>query len=332
MAYAPVPEGNRSTSTGLAHLQSVYYRKVALDRLMKKFWFDSVCEHEMIPRSSGRTVQFFRYNNPSASTTAKSPEGSVGTSETMTSNILSATVSQYTNFISLSDMLVDTAIDPVVQNHAELLGYQAGLSVDSIIRTIIDAEQASTDLSLVGSYLKAADFRNVRARLTGLDVEPLEDGFFRVIAHPYVTFDLINDPSANGLADVHKYTSVPSWQNKPADRQQLVEVGGCRIVESTNVTQVAGTPNKWRVYAFGKGALACVDLAGRGPSRVTDPKKQKFTVSVIKGEKNIYDPEGVIAAAVSYNFVFTTVVLDGPTGIGGTYRFRTLDAPSSIVS
>lgn len=332
MAYEPVPVGNRSSSTNLAHLASVFYRKKALDRLMKKFYFHQVCVQDMIPRQSGRTVQFFRYNNLAENTTAKSPEGGVGTSLSTSSRTVSATVSQYTDFINVSDFLVDTAIDPIVQSNAELLGYRAGLSVDIITRTVIDAEQASTDLSLIGSYLKAADFRNARARLQGLDVEPMDDGYFRVYAHPYVTFDLVNDPSANGLADIHKYTEKPGFQISPEDRGLLAVVAGCKIYENTNVKLVSGSPNKWRVYVFGKGGVGTVDLEGRGPSRITDPKKQRFNINTIKGEKSIYDPEGVIGAAVSYNFIFTAVVLEGPTGIGGTYRFKTLDCPSSIVA
>jgi N4-gp56 family major capsid protein len=332
MAYTPVSEGMRSTSTNLAHLASVFYRKKALDRLTKKFQFDKATMKDMLPKASGRTVQFFRYNNLSENTTPKSPEGSVGSPTFVSSRTVSASVSQYTNFINVSDMLVDTAIDPIVQNTAELLGYQAGLSVDTITRSIIDAESTSTDISLTGSYLKASDFRSARARLTGLDVEPMDDGYFLAIAHPYVTFDLVNDPSANGLADIAKYTSVPGWQNKPEDRGQLAIVGGCKIIESTNVNLTAGTPNKWRVYVFGKGGIGSVDLEGRGPSRIVDPKKQRFNISVIRGEKSIYDPEGVISAAVSYNYVFTVVVLEGPAGIGGTYRYKTMDAPSSIVA
>jgi N4-gp56 family major capsid protein len=332
MAYEPVPVGNRSSASNLAHLASVFYKKQGLDRLMKKFLFHTVGEKDMVPRQVGKTVQWFRYNNLAANTTAKTPEGGVATSISTSSRTVSATVAQYTDFITVSDILVDTAIDPIVQNNAELLGYRAGLSVDTIVRTIIDAEQSSTDLALVGSYLKAADFRNVRARLEGVDVEPFDDGYFKVLAHPYVTFDLVNDPSANGLADIHKYTSVPAFQTKPEDRGLLCTVAGCKIFENTNVYLAAGSPNKWRVYAFGKGALGIVDLEGRGPSRVTDPKRQRFNINVIKGEKNIYDPEGVIGAAVSYNYVFTAVVLEGPAGIGGTYRFKTLEAPSSIVA
>jgi N4-gp56 family major capsid protein len=332
LAYEPVPVGNRSSATNLGHLASVYYRKKGLDRLQKKFYFAKACQMDLLPRQVGRTVQFFRYNNLAVSTTAKSVEGGVGTSLSTSSRTVSATVSQYTDFINVSDFLVDTAIDPIVQSNAELLGYRAGLSVDTITRAVIDNEQSSTTQALLGSYLKAADFRNSRALLAGADVEPMEDGYFLAISHPYVTFDLVNDPSANGLADITKYTSVPGFQSKPEDRGQLATVAGCRILESTNVALVGGSPNKWRTYVFGKGAVGCVDLEGRGPQRVVDPSKQRFNVSVIKGEKSIYDPEGVIGAAVSYNFIFTTLVLEGPTGIGGTYRFKTLECPSSIVA
>lgn len=332
MAYTPVSEGMRTTSTNLAHLASVFYRKKGLTRLLKKFHFNKATEKDMLPKQNGRTVQFYRYNNLGENTTPKSPEGSVGSPTFVSSRTVSATVAQYTNFINISDLLVDTAIDPIVQNTAELLGYQAGLSVDSLVRMVIDAEQASTDMALTGSYLKASDFRAARARLTGVDVEPMDDGYFLAIAHPYVTFDLINDPSANGLADISKYTNPNQVMTKPSDRELLTTVGGCRIIESTNVNLAAGTPNKWRVYVFGKGGVGSVDLEGRGPSRITNPQKERFNINVINGEKSIYDPEGVIKAAVSYNFVFTTIVLEGPAGIGGTYRFKTLEAPSSIVS
>jgi N4-gp56 family major capsid protein len=332
MAYSPVPEGMRTSASNLPHLAAVVYRKKGLDRLMKKFHFHKATTPDMLERQSGRTVQFYRYNNLSEMTTQKAPEGGVGTPVSISSRTVSATVGQYTNFINVSDFLLDTALDPILQNAAELLGYQAGLSVDTLVRTVIDAEYASTDLALTGSYLKAADFRNARARLTGLDVEPMDDGYFLAVIHPYVAFDLLNDPSANGLMDLQKYTRVPSEAIKPEDRGQLAEVGGCKIIESTNVCLTAGSPNKWRCYIFGKGGVGSVDLSGKGPQRITDPKSQRFNITTIRGGKSIVDPEGVIGGAVSYNYVFTTVVLEGPTGIGGTYRYKTIDAPSSVVA
>lgn len=328
MAYQPA--GNQTSSAGLAHLANVYYRKKGLDRLQKKFVFRDATMKDMLPKQVGRTVQFFRYLNFAANTTPTT-EGTVGTSMSMTSKIVGATVSQYTSFITVSDLLQDTAIDPIVQNAAELLGYAAGLSVDTITRNVIDAEAGNVTQALLGTFFRVADLRNARSQMQANDVIPFEDGEFFAIAHPFSTYDLVNDPAAGGLADIFKYTQ-PEKQPlvKYEDRGLVTHVAGTRLIESTNVKITTGTNNKYRIYIFGKNGVGSIDLEGRGPSDVNDPTKQRFKINVVKGEPSIADPEGVIGAAVSYNFVFTAVVLEGPAGIGGNYRFRIIDAISSI--
>lgn len=327
MAYQPA--GNLTSTGSLAHLASVYYKKKGLDRLMKKFVFREACIDDMLPKQVGRTVQFFRYSNFAAVTTPTT-EGTVGTSETMTSRTLSATVSQYTSFITVSDLLEDTALDPIVQNASELLGYQAGLTVDTICRNIIDAETGALS-TMLGATFKVADLRNQRSQLQAVDVEPAMNSEFFCIMHPFVSFDLVNDPAAGGLADIFKYTQPGSTPLvKYEDRGVVTHVAGCKVIESTNVKITSGSPNKYRVYVFGKNAVGAVDLEGRGPNKITDPSRQRFGIKVIRGGNNIADPEGVIGAAVSYNFVFTVVVLDGPSTIGGVYRYRYIDASSTI--
>lgn len=326
MAYSPA--SNLTTSAGLPHVQVTYYKKKALDRLQKKFLFRNACMSDMIPKQEGRTVQWFRYFNLAANTT-QSAEGTVGTGISPTSRVVSATVSQYTAFLTVSDFLADTAIDPLVENFADLLGYQAGLSVDTITRNVIDAESASTNQALLGSYFRVADLRNARHALQAIDVQPMEDGNFYAVLHPYISYDLVNDPAASGLADIFKYNTDVKGSPlvKYEDRGTVTTVAGCKVVESTNVYVNGST---YRSYIFGKDGIGCVDLAGRGPSKVTDPKKQRFAVKVGRPEASVADPEGVISAYVSYNFIFTAVVLDGPASIGGVYRYRTIDATSSI--
>ena len=326
MAYSPA--SNLTTSAGLPHVQVTYYKKKALDRLQKKFLFRNACMSDMIPKQEGRTVQWFRYFNLAANTTP-SAEGTVGTGISPTSRVVSATVSQYTAFLTVSDFLADTAIDPLVENFADLLGYQAGLSVDTITRNVIDAESASTNQALLGTYFRVADLRNARHALQAIDVQPMDDGNFYAVLHPYISYDLVNDPAASGLADIFKYNTDVKGSPlvKYEDRGTVTTVAGCKVVESTNV-YVSG--NTYRSYIFGKDGIGCVDLAGRGPSKVTDPKKQRFAVKVGRPEASVADPEGVISAYVSYNFIFTAVVLDGPAGIGGVYRYRTIDSSSSI--
>lgn len=328
MAYQPA--GNLTTSAGLAHLAAIFYKKKGLDRLQKKFVFRSACMKDVLAKQVGRTAQWFRYTNFSAATTP-STEGTVGTSLSLTSKILTATVSQYTAFITVSDLVKDTALDPIVTNASELLGYQGGLSVDTITRNVVDSESGSTNQALLSTYLRVADLRQARHALQAVDVQPFEDGEMLVFAHPYATYDLVNDPNAVGLADIFKYnTDVRATPLvKYEDRGIVSHVAGCKVIESTNV-KTQTTPNRYRAYVFGWNGIGCLDLAGRGPTDVMDPKKQRFRINVVPGQPSIADPEGVIGAAVSYNFVFTTVVLEGPAGIGGSYRYKTLDPQSTI--
>lgn len=331
MAYQPAT--NTSNSAGLAHLANVYYTKTGLDRLEKIFQFRQVCEENMLQRNVGKTIQWFRYSNFSANTTPTT-EGQVGTGVSMTSKILAATVSQYTAFMTISDLVNMTAIDSQVAAASSLLGYQAGLSVDTMTRNVIDSEASNTNQAILGTYARVADLRNYRTQMQAVDIQPFDNNVFKVIAHPFITYDIVNDPAAVGLADIFKYTAPQSTALvKYEDRGTVIsQVGGCEVIESTNVkTGTSGSNTTYRMYAFGKGGVGCVDLEGKGPSDVVNPKKQKFKINVVNGGvPSIPDPEGVIGAAVSYNFVFTTVILDGPAGIGGTYRYRTSDPISSV--
>lgn len=337
MAYTPVPANNLTSSAALAHLQTIYYEKTALSILRTKFRFNEIAEPFSLPKGVGKTLQLYRYTNLPSNTTSKSPEGSVGTSINLpASKTVQITVAQYTDYITISDFLVATANDQIMQNASDSLGYRAGLTLDILTRTIIDNEASSMNLSLLGATFKVADLRNGWAQLQGVNVEPRSDGYYRVYIHPYVAFDILNDPSVVGLADTYKYTDpTKAGLISLPDRGEVCVAGTCKVVVSTNVAQISGTPNKWRVYIFGKEAVGCADLSGMGPSKVVDPNKEKFKIKMWKNSGDNAgpaDPEGVIGGFVSYNFYYGCAMLEGPAGIGGQYRARTWDAPSSIVS
>lgn len=330
MAYAP--SSVTTASAQLAHLKAIHYRKEAMDRLVAKNRFHEICDKDQHELQNGRTVVWFRYG-PTAALTSTTSEGTVGTPQgPFSTRQLEATLSQYSAFIVLSDFLVETAIDPIVENHARLLGEQAGKTVDNITRAVIDDEFVSSSVapgqSAVATYMKVADLRKARHTLISLEVEPFMNDMFPVFMHPYVSYDLVNDPDANGLADIVKHTNPQASPLIKYSEGRLVEVAGCKVIEVTNV-KVTGS--NYRTYVFGKGAIGSVDLAGRGPSRITDPKKERFAINVIRPKGNeLADPEGNIGGAVSYNFKTTTIVKEGPSGIGGSYRYRMIDTPSSI--
>ncbi len=319
MAYAPAT--NLTTTPSLAHLATVYYERKALDQLKQKFVFREGTMPDVMPLRSGKTIQFYRYSLFSANTTAAS-EGTVGTGLPLTTSTITATVSEYADFVTISTLLQETAIDPITENAADQLGYRAGLSADTITRTEFDSNVASVQLATLGATFSAADLRRSAMLLEGVNVRPMKADNFLGIIHPYVLYDLMSDNTAGGFIDVMKYADPTTMVNGEAGK-----MAGVRLLKSTNVGSTGTAPTvSYYTYIIGYGAVGAIDLAGVGPTNVMDPEKQAFKVNVIKGGPQIADPEGMIGAAVSYRFVFVVQTLDSTT-----YRYRIVLSDSSII-
>lgn len=301
------PAVNTTQSAGLASVTTqIYYKKTGLDRLMQTFRFYSAGDADDIPKRSGRTVQWFRFNLLGGNTTP-SAEGVVGVPIPLSSNNFQATVEEYSDFTNLSTLLIDTAINDMVAQASEDMSYRAALSVDLTVRTEIESN-ANAIRQTQGAYFSAADINASITTLKALNVMPRSDGGWMMILHPYMTYDLLSDNTAGGFVEVMKY----------ADPNRFVsgEIGtifNTRIVETTGVATVAGGTQgntKYHGYLFGRGGLGVVSLAGRGPNNVVDPRRSTFNVNVIKATPSIYDPEYKIGAAVAYNYVMVAKTLD----------------------
>lgn len=330
------PVSNVSTSAGFAHLKQAYLVNKGLDRLKAIWRFREVCNEDLIPKRTGKSIEWFRYVTLSAVTTP-SVEGAIPTGGTFRSTTVGGDLSFYSSYLPLSTILTDIASDPIAENAAELLGEQAGATVDQLTRDVIDAESSSTNQALVDAtnlFPTIEDFRASAALLGGLNVQPMENNTYTAIMHPYTIYDIVNDPSANGYADIFKYTSPESsgivkfanWRTSNYD-----QLAGIKIVPTTNVYNDGGSPPKYRAYVFGKNGVGVASLSGWTPSKVTDPYTQSFSVTMIKGGvPSIPDPTGELGAIASYRFSYLAVVLDGPAGIGGTYRYKTLDCKTKL--
>ena len=282
---------------------------------------------DVMPLRSGKTIQFYRYSLYSANTTP-APEGAVGVGLPLTTTTVSATVSEYADYITISTLLNETAIDPITENASDMLGYRGGLSADTITRTEFDSNVASVSLNTLGSTFAAADLRRSVMLLEGVDVHPIKGDNFLCIMHPYVLYDLMSDNTAGGFIDILKYQNADRLMDGgTAMSGEAGKMAGCRIVKSTNVGSTGTAPNtKYYTYVIGQGAVGCIDLSGVGPSDVIDPDKQAFKINVIKGGPQIADPEGMIGSAVSYRFVFAVKTLDS-----STYRYKIILSDSSII-
>ena len=325
MAYAPA--SNVTTTPTLTHLATVYYERKALDTLKKKFMFREACVPDVMPLRSGKTIQFYRYSLYSANTVPAS-EGTVGVGLPLTTTTISATVSEYADYVTISTLLTETAIDPITENASDMLGYRAGLSADTIARTEFDANVTSVQINTLGTTFAAADLRRSVMLLEGSDVRPQKGDDFVCIMHPYVLYDLMSDNTAGGFIDVLKYQNADKLlAGGTAMSGEAGKMAGCRIVKSTNVGSSGTAPNvKYYTYVVGQGAVGAIDLSGVGPTPVMDPDKQSFKINVIKGGPQIADPEGMIGSAVSYRFVYAVKTLDSTT-----YRYKIILSDSSII-
>lgn len=277
---------------------------------------------DSIPLRNGKSVQWYRYDLLGSNTTATT-EGVVGTGLQFSTNVITATVSEYSDFATGSSLLQDTAIDPIAANFGRQLGYRAGLSVDTICRIELDTASSSTDLTPGGSTLTSSDLRRAKALMNGVNVQPKMGEDFLGIIHPYVLYDIMSDNTAGGFIDVMRYSDP-----QVAVTGEVGKIEGVRLVKSTNVkTSSDAAPNTlYSTYIVGDGAMGVVSLGGNGPSNVVNPKKQSFAVNVIPGKPQIADPEGKIGFAVSYRFVFVAKLMDTTV-----YRFKTIPADPSII-
>lgn len=316
MPYAPAA----NTTSTISHLPAAYYKRRGQDKLKKKFRFMAGTEADDIPKRTGKTAQFFRYDLFPANTTPSS-EGVVGSALTMTTSTITTTVEEYSDFVTLSKLLVDVTIDPIVEEAVDQLSYRAGLSVDSLVRIQFDAGTGVT-LGMIGGSFTGADAFRAKAILEANDVSPRLDGDFLGIMHPFSEFDFLTDNTAGGWTEVNKYASPMKILEG-----EVGKYAGARWVVSTNVGTSGTAPNVlYNAYYVGFGGIGAVSLAGEGPSNVVDPDKQAFQTNVIPGKPQIADPEGKIGSAVSYYFVFATVALgtDDP-------RYRIIQTDPTLV-
>lgn len=315
-------------SAGLANLVQRYVHKRALDQLKQIWLFRTLAQKEFIPQGNGNTAVWHRWNLPGTSTTSipegvgNAPQGTAG------NRVIQATLSQFAEGVVLSDRLTATSPDQdILTIHADQLAYQAGYTCDTMFRALLDAFATVTGFSYtpLASSLTGKDLAAIRTLFRASNIHPFDAGYFEGLVHPFLVFDLENDPQVLGYGDTYKYKDPEKLVSlKDNDGSTLLIYKNVRLRESTNVN-VSGS--NYLAYFVAKGALGCVDLEGKGASEVVDPRKQRFKVNIHRGNGgSLYDPCGLLGGAAGYNFHTGSVVLDGDPGNGGgTARFKVAD-------
>lgn len=332
MAVFPIT--NTTISALIPTANAIQYKREALDVLEKSRYFNEVMKPDKAEKQEGRTVQWYRPQNFADASLATDTDGDNPTQLNYSNRIVQATLGNYTDWVAVSTYLQDTSPTPDLQDASERLGYRGALRMDGLYRAVIDAEYPGMSLTSLSGYLTVRDLRNARTQLANANVSGMRKfgGDFGCLASPLTTYDLVNDPTASGLADITKYNTDVKNSALVTYKANgfIASIAGCHVQETTNGKVVSsGGTNSYYVYVIGEGAFGHVSLNVKSPI-FGDPMKARFNIFMGKGGPGPWDPTGQMGGFASYNVYTTAVCLEGPGSIGGSYRARIMSVASTV--
>ncbi len=252
-----VNENIQSTAT-LSAENKTYYDKRLIQFAKPNLVHDQFGQKRPIPKNGGKTIEFRSFSSlPKALTPLT--EGVTPDGENLTVEQISASVNQYGSYVTTTDMLNMTAIDNIVVETSEVLGDQAGRTLDTVVREYLNAGssvQYADGSKHSRSQLIASDTLSVKAiqravaTLKKNNAKPFADGSFVAIIHPSVAHDLMRDPE---WKDVSQYNPAEWYAG------EIGRIAGVRFVETTEA-KIFETES---LYGFDRLTVESVDGSNR---------------------------------------------------------------------
>lgn len=288
-----------TTQDSLSPEMKTYYDMTLIDYAQANLVHGQFAQKKPIPKGSGKTIEFRKFA-PLAKATTPLVEGVTPQGKSLTVTDITATVEQYGDFIVMSDMLDLTAIDPVIVEATKLLGRQAGLTLDTVVRN-----QMHSGTNVFYCPKKASDGTETevlsRANLdktcvltvdvvmqvvAELDAQnaPKIDGDYVAIIHPYAAYDLMRDPE---WMDAHKYATPENIYEG-----ELGKIAGVRFVKSSEakIYSGSGCPTGLGVFGtifLGANAYGDTEVEGGGLETIVKPKGSAGTADPLNQRSSV---------------------------------------------
>ena len=129
------------TTATITHAVNNFYDRVLLDRALPLLLHARYGQVRDIPRGNTDVIKWRKYGSLAAATTPLS-EGLTPDGSSLSITDATATVKQYGDFVTFSDFLQMTTLDPLLIEAAEVLGEQAGDTLDQLCRDVMVAGTA----------------------------------------------------------------------------------------------------------------------------------------------------------------------------------------------
>ncbi|MBR4949930.1 MAG: N4-gp56 family major capsid protein [Clostridia bacterium] len=275
------------TLTSLTQENKKFYDKALLARLLPELVFTKLGQQRSIPKNNGDTINFRKFNSLPLATTPLT-EGVSPAGSDLSVSAVEATVKQYGDYVTISDKLDLMGIDPVLTETATLLGEQAGITIDTIVReelsqgTNVQVANSKTRETITNEdKLTVEEIQKAVRTLRKANVKPMSDGCYVFVIDPDCAYDIMNDEK---WVDISKYGNTVQLMNG-----EVGKIAGVRVVQSTNIGVVSGgSDGSVKVHQnimVGRDAFGVVDVDGTVkpemiviPAEVAGgPLKQKST-------------------------------------------------------
>ena len=180
-------------------------------------------------------------------------------SVTLSSQALTVSMREYGTAVTNTALIRATsmiALDPII---AERVGYNAGLSVDTLARTALDATSITYDDSTTGTIGSVGDgsvnfngdlLREGVARLRAANVRPLRGGRYVAVVSPFQAQQIMSDTTDTGWRWQVGYAGGEGTAGNSVFMGEVGTYEGVRIVVNNHLT------NQGRGYLMGAEALA----------------------------------------------------------------------------
>ena len=258
-------------STASLQTDQVAFEKLAYFALRPEMYFDQFADVQATNATNpGASIKFTVFADLAAATTPLGEAEDV-TPVSMSDSQVTVTLEEYGNATVTTAKLRASSFMPVDPVAAQAVGYNAGLSIDTIARNVLQAgdnvlyatggavDPSSRTTINTDDILTITDIRKAVAQLRGANV-PTINGTYIGFIHPDVQFDLLSATDAAGWRDAYKYTNAT-----PLINGEIGQIDGVRFIASSraplfanasNNSGASGTIDSYGTLIMGRQALA----------------------------------------------------------------------------
>jgi N4-gp56 family major capsid protein len=190
----------------------------------------------------------------------------------------------YGSWIGHSDELELTVFDPLISEVASILGEQAGLSADTLVRDVITAGATKdysggaagrTSLDAPMHNLTYSDFVKSVAQLEAQNALPVDGDRFICIMHPHSWATLMQDPTF-----VNMFVQESAGDSNPMRSGYQGHIMRCSIYVSSNAREyvdggIGSTTDVYSLLFIARESYGTVGFAGTFPNLMVDGQGEK---------------------------------------------------------